>query len=203
MLSLWIFKKNQSGHFCYLWSWAISYLETAFNVPEVSTPILCEEDIPSRVSNATHGKTACLLPAPAENRILPSTPTLQIGKLNEGSSIPRLISPHSFCHRGENEIPTAVIPIFLYPTYRLPANWRYPLKTVWLPDKISNRVLGVEVSSPVCSGQSLICLCFSGHTWLSTQQGPSDPLWPFSFIINTASLPFENVPCEPFNISTQ
>lgn len=38
------------------------YLEMAFNVPKVSTSILYEEDIPNRVSNATNGKTACLLP---------------------------------------------------------------------------------------------------------------------------------------------
>lgn len=124
------------------------YLEMAFNVPKVSTPILCEEDIPNRVNNATHGKTACLLPTnkatPAGNRILPFPPTLQIDTRKEGSSSPCHIALHSFHHRGRNEISTAVIPVFLCPTYHLPPNWRYPLKTVWLPDKMSNRVLGVE-----------------------------------------------------------
>lgn len=111
---------------------------------------LCEEDIPNRVSDATHGKTACLLPTnkatPAGNRILPSSPTLQIDTLIEGSSSPRRIALHSFQHRGRNEISTAVIPVFLCPTYHSPPNWRYPLKIVWIPDKISNRVLGVETA---------------------------------------------------------
>lgn len=124
------------------------YLEMAFSVPKVSTPILCEEDIPNRVSDATNGKTVCHLPTnkatPAGNRILPSPPTLQIDNHKEGSSSTRHIALHSFHHRGRNEISTAVIPVFLWPTYHSPPNWRYQLKTVWLPDKISNRVLGAE-----------------------------------------------------------
>lgn len=102
------------------------YLEMAFIVPKVSTSILNEEDIPNRVSNATNAKTACLLPTnkatPAGNRILPFPPTLQIDTLNEGSSSPRHIALHSFHHRGRNEISTAVIPVFLCPTYHSPAN---------------------------------------------------------------------------------
>lgn len=89
-------------------------------------PHLCEEEIPNRVSDATQGKTACLLPTnkatPAGNRILPSSPTLQTDTLNEGFSSLHRIARHSFQHRGRNEISTAVIPVFLCPTYHSPPN---------------------------------------------------------------------------------
>lgn len=121
----------------------------SFQCPWCFYPSFCELDIPNRVRDATHGKIGCLLPTnkatPAGNRILPSPPILQIDELNVGSSSPRRI--HStLSARGRNEISTAVILVFLCPTYHLPANWRYSLKTVWLSDKISTRVLWVETA---------------------------------------------------------